>query len=282
MTSSRPTRVFASPLRWHVGDRALQHLQQGLLYPFAGHIAGDRGVFTLAGDLVDLIDVDDAALGLFHIQVSLLQQPQQDVLHVFTHITRFGEGGGVSDGEGHIQHFSQGLGQQGLAATRGPDQQDVRFVQTGGRHIGFALAIPLPGKAFVVVVNSYRQHLFGIFLADNLQVEEAFDLLGFWDRGQGRQGFGRLFGGRDPPTSFGRRPTAMAVAMALGVNQLLVKDLVAEIDAFVADVDTRSRDEFSHLLLGFTAEGTLQVGVELGHRQGGSRRRSNRVIGSSA
>jgi hypothetical protein len=74
----------------------------------------------------------------------------------------------------------------------------------------------------------------------------------------------------------------MAVAMALGVNQLLVKDLVAEIDAFVADVDTRSRDEFSHLLLGFTAEGTLQVGVELGHRQGGSRRRSNRVIGSSA
>jgi len=133
-----------------------------------------------------------------------------------------------------------------------------------------------------VVVNSYRQHLFGIFLADNLQVEEAFDLLGFWDRGQGRQGFGRLSRGRDPPTSLGRRSTAMAVAMALGVNQLLVKDLVAEIDAFVADVDTRSRDEFSHLLLGFTAEGTLQVGVELGHRQGGSRRRSNRVIGSSA
>ena len=118
-------RVFASSLGRHVGDRALQHLQQGLLYPFAGHIAGDRGVFTLASNLVDLIDVDDAALGLFHIQVGLLQQPQQDVLHVFTHIASFGEGGGVSDGEGHIQHFGQGLGQQGLAATRGPDQQDV-------------------------------------------------------------------------------------------------------------------------------------------------------------
>jgi hypothetical protein len=68
--------------------------------------------------------------------------------------------------------------------------------------------------------------------------------------------------------------------MALTVDQLLIKDLVAEIDAFVADVDTRSCNEFPHLLLGLTAEGTFQMGVELGHRQGGGRRRSIRAVGN--
>jgi hypothetical protein len=48
------------------------------------------------------------------------------------------------------------------------------------------------------------------------------------------------------------------MARAMGVDQLLVKDLVAEIDAFVADVDTRSGDQFSHLLLG------LQKGQQYG------------------
>src|SRR5262249_50871635 len=57
-------RVLASALRRHRGGRALDDLQQSLLHALARHVAGDRGVVALARDLVDLVDVDDAALAL--------------------------------------------------------------------------------------------------------------------------------------------------------------------------------------------------------------------------
>jgi hypothetical protein len=55
-------RVLAAALGRHVGDRALEDLQQGLLHALARDVAGDGGVVALARDLVDLVDVDDAAL----------------------------------------------------------------------------------------------------------------------------------------------------------------------------------------------------------------------------
>ena len=51
--------MFAATLRWYVHFGALQHLQQGLLHTFTGHIAGDRWVIGLPADLIDLIDIDD-------------------------------------------------------------------------------------------------------------------------------------------------------------------------------------------------------------------------------
>ena len=56
----------------------------------------------------------------------------------------------------------------------------------------------------------------------------------------------------------------------MAVYQLLIKDLVAEIDTFIADVDTRAGDQLAHLFLRLAAERALQVGVELGHGQGKS------------
>lgn len=180
------------PLGGHVGDGALQHLEQGLLHPLTGHVAGDRGVFALAGDLVDLVDVDDAPLGLFDIQIRLLEQAQQDVLDVLAHVARFGQGGGIGHGEGHIEHLRQGLGQEGFAAAGGPDQQDVRFVQAGGGLVRLALAVPLPGQALVVVVDGYGEHLFGLLLTHDLLVEEGLDLLGPGDGGESGGGLGRF------------------------------------------------------------------------------------------
>src|SRR5690606_34324537 len=55
-------RVLAATLRRHGGDRAFHDLQQRLLNALARNIAGDGGVVRLAADLVDFVDVDDAAL----------------------------------------------------------------------------------------------------------------------------------------------------------------------------------------------------------------------------
>ena len=87
------------------------------------------GFSALAGDLVDLVDVDDPGLGLLDVVVGGLDQLEQDVLDVLAHVAGLGERGGVGDGEGHVEHAGQRLGQQRLAAAGGADQQDVRLGQ---------------------------------------------------------------------------------------------------------------------------------------------------------
>lgn len=52
----------------------------------------------------------------------------------------------------------------------------------------------------------------------------------------------------------------------MAIHQLLIKDLVAEIDALVADVNAGTGDQLAHLVLRLPAERTLQVGIEFGHR----------------
>ena len=92
-------RVLAPALRRHRGGRALQDLQQRLLDALAGDVAGDRRVLALAGDLVDLVDVDDAGLGLLDVVVGGLDQLEQDVLDVLADVAGLGQRGGVGDGE---------------------------------------------------------------------------------------------------------------------------------------------------------------------------------------
>src|SRR5690349_16401431 len=67
-------RMLSAPLRRNVAYSAFQDLQQRLLNAFAGHIASDRNVFSFSGDLVDLIDVNDAHLRPLDIVVRVLKQ----------------------------------------------------------------------------------------------------------------------------------------------------------------------------------------------------------------
>ena len=67
-------RVLATTLGRHRSDRAFEDLEQRLLDALARDVAGDRRVVTLARDLVDLVDVDDAALGLLDVVVGVLEQ----------------------------------------------------------------------------------------------------------------------------------------------------------------------------------------------------------------
>ena len=120
--------VLAAALRRHVGDGAFEHLQQGLLHAFAGDVAGDRDVLAGLADLVDLVDVDDAALGRFEVEVGGVQQLEQQVLDVFADVAGFGQRGGVADGERHVEDPGQRPGEQRLAAAGRADQQDVGLV----------------------------------------------------------------------------------------------------------------------------------------------------------
>src|ERR1700722_18504427 len=69
-------RMLAAALGRDARHRPLDNLEQRLLYALAGNVAGDRRVVALARNLVDFIDIDDAALAALDIVVSVLQQRQ--------------------------------------------------------------------------------------------------------------------------------------------------------------------------------------------------------------
>ena len=217
--------VLAAPLRRHRGHRALEDLEQRLLHTLAGHVTGDRRVLRLAGDLVDLVDVDDPGLGPLDVEVGRLDELEQDVLDVLAHVTGLGEGGGVGDGEGHVEQTGQGLCHQRLAHPGGADEEDVRLLQLD------VVVVVAGADPLVVVVHRHRQDPLGALLADDVVVEERVDLVRLGELGEG--------GGR-------------------GLRQLLLDDLVAQLDALVADVDPGTGDELLDLLLRLPAERALQ------------------------
>ena len=107
-------RVLSSTLGRHGSYGSLKDLKKCLLYALTGHIAGDGGVLGFSRDLIKLVDVNNTVLGTLDIVVSCLNQLQEDIFHILTHITGLSQRGGICDGKGHIQHFRQCLSQQGF------------------------------------------------------------------------------------------------------------------------------------------------------------------------
>src|SRR6516165_7927498 len=223
-------RVLASTLGRHGRDGPLDELQECLLHAFAGDVARDRRVIGLARDLVDLVDVDDAGLGLLDVVVALLQQLLNDVLDVFADVTRFGQGGRISDGEWYIQQSRERLGEQRLAATGRPDEQDVALGDLD-LFLGASATAAARLQALVVVVDGHREHFLGALLADDVLVEDLLDLVRL----------GEL------------------VARTLGaILELFADDVVAQLDAFVADEHGGAGDQLAHLVLALPAERAIE------------------------
>ncbi len=99
-------RMFSATLRGNVRNRAFQNLQERLLYTFPRNITGDGWVFVFSADFVDFVDVNDALLAFLHIAIGGLQQLEDDVFDILTHITGFGQGRGIDNRERHIQNSS--------------------------------------------------------------------------------------------------------------------------------------------------------------------------------
>ena len=98
-------RVLAPALGRHICNSALQNFQKCLLHALTADVAGNRSVFRFAGDLIDLIDIDDTPLGRLYVKICRLQQPYQHVFHIVAHVTRLGQSGGVSDSKRNVQSF---------------------------------------------------------------------------------------------------------------------------------------------------------------------------------
>jgi len=211
-----------APALWrHRGDRAFHDLQQRLLDALARHVAGDRGVVRLARNLVDLVDIDDAALGALNIVVGGLKQLQNNVLDILADIARFRQRRRIRHREGHIENACQRLREQRLAAAGRADQQNVRLRQLDITVLAGVI------EALVVIVNRNGEHFLCVLLADDIVVEHAADFL--------------------------RRRHAVARLHERGLV-LLADDVHAQLDALVTDEDCGARDQLTHFMLAFAAE----------------------------
>ncbi len=171
-------RVLATALRRHRRRRALQDLEQGLLDALARHVAGDRRVLALSSDLVNLVDVDNAGLGLLHIEIGGLDELEQNVFDILADIAGFGQRGGVGNGKGDVQHLGQRLGEIGLSAAGRANQQNIRLAKLD------AVIFSAPGwvgrlslDTLVVVVDGNGERLLGVVLADHITIEKLADLM---------------------------------------------------------------------------------------------------------
>src|SRR4029078_11050139 len=138
-------------------------LYQRMRQTFARNGGGDTRVLGLAGDLVQLVDVDDAALALGDVEVSGLEQPHEDVLNVFADITRFGERGRVGDGEGDVEDSGERLSEKSFADARWAEEQDIALIE-----LDFVVSRVARVDSFVVIVDRNRERLFRVFLTDDV------------------------------------------------------------------------------------------------------------------
>src|SRR5439155_6904823 len=218
-------RMLATALRRNRGNRALHDLQKRLLHAFARDVAGDRRIVGFAADLVDLVDIDDAALRPLDIVVGRLQQLQDDVLDVFADVAGFGQRRRIRHRERNVENPRQRLRQQRFARTGRTDQQDVRLRQLDIVVLGLVI------EALVVIVDSDREHLLGMALADHIVVENLADFL--------------------------RRRNPVARLHQRGLV-FLTDDVHAQFDTFVADEYGGTRDQFADLVLALAAERAIQ------------------------
>ena len=221
-------RVLPAALRRNGRQCPFNDLQQCLLHAFTGYVSGDGDVLTLAGDLVDLVDIDDASLGTVDIIVRCLDQLQQDVLDILTDIACLCEGGGICDGKRHVQQLRQSLCKIGLTGTGGTEHKDIALLQFDITNRGPSA---VGQHSLIVIVYCDRERLLRFFLSDHILVQELLDLSG------------------------GAKIDLTVSALRLFVCKFLLHDLRAYVDTLITDVDpARSCDQFPDLVLGLIAE----------------------------
>ena len=225
--------VLAPALRRNIGSRSFQDFQQGLLYAFTGNVPGNGNVFRLPGNLVNFININNASLGFFNIVIRILDQAQQNVFHVFSHIPGFGQCGSIRNGKGYLQDPGQRLGQQGLPAAGRSQHQDIGFLQ-------FHILIFRPRASvidpFVMIIYRNSQRLLRLILANYILVQNRLDLL------RCRQVLQR----------FRRRNIIILFVF-------FFQDFGTQFDTLVANVPVTTGQHPLHLIVSFSAERTNHI-----------------------
>ena len=220
--------MLTTTLGRHVGNGAFQNLQQSLLHALARYITGDGGILAFTGDLIQLINIDDTPLCQFHIEIGGLDQTQQNIFHVLTHVTGFGQRGSVGDGKRHLHGSSQRLSQMGFTAAGRSDHQDIALLDL---HIILRIH-----NALIVVINRHAQGDLGSILSDDVLIQRRLH--------------------------FSRRGQATLQIKTLGrllASLLFFNQFGTDANTLVADIGIGTGDQPFHFILGAAAETAAHI-----------------------
>ena len=171
--------MLSAPLRRNVRHRRFDDLQKRLLHALARDVARDGHVLALSCDLVDLVDIDDAALRALDIVICVLDELQKDILDILADVARLGERGRVARGKGHVEDARERSGKQRLAAARGPEQKDIALFDL---HAVVRLFAGEHGvDALVVVVHRHGENALRLVLPDDILIQLRLDLGGLFE-----------------------------------------------------------------------------------------------------
>lgn len=163
--------MLALAARRELDDVALEHLQQGLLDALVARVGRDGVVGAgLAGDLVELIEVDDAVLGFLDILVGRVVEVADGELDIGADKACLCEARGVRDGERHVEELREVGEQRRLAAAGRAEHDDVRLLDFCAVVIRVAVL-----HALVVVVDGDGEDLLRAVLVDDVLIEVLLD-----------------------------------------------------------------------------------------------------------
>ena len=230
-------RMLSSALRRNRRIRSFHNLQKSLLNALSGDISCNRNVLTLLGNLIDLIDVDNAKLRALHVVICRLNQLQKNVLDVLTDIAGFGQRGRIRDRKRNVQKLRQCLGKIGLAGAGRSQHQNVGLLKLDT--LVFLSGILCSRQyALVVVVNRYGQNLLGFVLTDDILIQKLLDLR------------------RLHQVDLLPHRSSIPEILRLTIPRLVLRNqALAGLDALVTDIDAVwSRDQLMYLKLRSSAE----------------------------
>ena len=224
---------------------------------FARHIARDGSGVGLTANLINLVDEDDAALGALDVHVGGLEEAENDGFNVVADVAGFGERGGVCDGERHVEHARERLGEERLAGASWANQEDVALVEFDlAEGVGLVAARGLREaivEALVVIMDGDGEDLLGVVLTDDVDIEFRAE-----GRGGNELDGRRYILGRAGLHERTRRRASAGLTLA---GALTVDEAPTGGNADVADADTfRASNELTSLSGGLAAEGaTLRL-----------------------
>ena len=123
------------------------------------------------GDLVNLVNVDDAVLGAGDVAIGQAQQVAHHVFDVAAHVAGFGELGGIGFDEGHADQVGGAADEEGLADAGGADEDDVLLGV-----IGRFLAVEREADMVIMVAEGDAQDFLGLVLLDDEPVEVVLNV----------------------------------------------------------------------------------------------------------
>ena len=219
--------MLTSSLRRYVCHGSFHNLEQRLLHTLAGHVAGNGDIFTLSGDLIDLVHIDNAALSQFHVIIRCLKQTKENVLYIVSDITGLCQRSGVCNGKRNLQDTGKCLGKKSLAGTRRAKHQNVALLQ-------FHIISTAEKDAFIMIIDGNGKRNLGRILADDILIQHIMNLSRCWQF---------LCGSR--------RFTLHGITV--------LQNIAAEVDAFIADANpTGALNHAMYLTLLFAAERAAQ------------------------